>query len=810
MSTLELTWRNGGKKGPCGLPCPHGAYLHQGRLNPCLTDEVLCPRMAERAPPVGEVGVCLNLGTGDWCLIREAKRGPSMMLRTFKRVGFQKFERVQPSDLVKAGSTSAAPVPIARECRLMAESVEGLLQRLFDRAPDGMVVMRASDGLIVLVNEAFGRLLGLPVEGIVGHNSAEFGLWPAPAQRGEVQRSVLAEGARLAVESRLSTRDGGLREVEISADIVEIDGVDHAFAITRDITSRKSAERALRASEERFRSLLAGSRDPILVTDAAGVLTYCSPGVEYLLGYKAEDLVGTRELDLFHPEDLGVREAIVSRLVRAGAPGAATEMRMRHREGTWRWVETIEVNRLDTPAVGGIVTNVHDITVRKDTEQTQAFLALHDPLTGLPNRRLVDDRLDLALARGTRTGGSVAVLYCDLDRFKEVNDQGGHVAGDELLRQIASRLRSVMRPGDTVARVGGDEFVIVCADLQTAAEAGQIAGRVAHAAAGPIRLAAGPPIEVTISIGIATASGRQLAEIEPGSLLRNADAAMYRAKDRGRNRWETFDTAMQEQINQRLELETQLRQALARGELAVYYQPVVRLTDAAIVGAEALLRWQHPTRGLLTPAHFLDVAEDSGLIISIGEWVLSEAIQQLSRWQSGPADPMWVSVNVSGRQLRDRGLGQALTRLLATTTLGTGSLRLELTESMLIEHGPVAAADLGEVVDLGVPVGIDDFGTGYSSLTYLQQLPISFLKIDTSFVADLHPSIHPAGYHDRPALTEAIVQLSHTLDIEAVAEGIETPAQAQALTGFGCTYGQGYLYSVPLPAEAMTSLIGLS
>ena len=291
----------------------------------------------------------------------------------------------------------------------------------------------------------------------------------------------------------MRTRDGGLREVEISVDIVEIDGVAHTFAITRDVTARKSAERDLRASEERFRTLVASSRDPILVTDAAGVLTYCSPAVEYLLGYGADDLVGTSERDLIHPEDLRFRDAMVSRLVREGAPGPPIEIRMRHRDGTWRWVEKIDTNRLDTPAVHGIVTNVRDVTDRKDAERTQAFLALHDPLTGLPNRRLVEDHIDLALARATRSGASVAVLYCDLDRFKQVNDQGGHDAGDELLRQIASRLRSVMRPGDTVARVGGDEFVIVCADLRSAAEAGLVAERVADAAAVPVRLAAGPP-----------------------------------------------------------------------------------------------------------------------------------------------------------------------------------------------------------------------------------------------------------------------------------------------------------------------------
>ena len=313
-----------------------------------------------------------------------------------------------------------------------------------------------------------------------------------------------------------------------------------------------------------------------------------------------------------------------------------------------------------------------------------------------------------------------------------------------------------------------------------------------------------------MSIGIAAATGSELDELQAGTLLRNADAAMYRAKSQGRNRWEIFDAAMQDQADQRTEVQTQLRQALARGEFAVYHQPIVRLSDLTIVGTEALLRWQHPSRGLLTPGHFLDVAETSGLIVPVGDWVLSEVIQQLTGWRRSYSRELWASVNVSARQFRHRGFGAGLARLLQAHPLGAGALRLELTETVLIEHGPVITAELGDVIDLGVRVGIDDFGTGYSSLTYLQHLPISFLKIDASFVADLQPGLHARGHprlHGRSDLTQAILGLSHTLDIEAIAEGVETPDQAQALIEYGCTYAQGNLFSAPVPTHAMTALL---
>ncbi len=680
---------------------------------------------------------------------------------------------------------------------------ESILQRLFDRAPDGLVVTRLRDGRIVLVNEAFGRLLGYPPSELTGRSSDEFDLWPDAAERGPVTATLLAGGSRQPIESRLRTRDGRTVDVEISAELVEIDGEPHAFGITRDIAARKEAERELRAKEERYRTLVQSSRDAILVTDATGRLTYCSPGVEYILGHPVDDLIGTSERDLIHPDDLRIRDRLLERLLTGHAPQPVAELRMRHRDGTWRWIETIDTNRLDSPAIEGIVTNARDITERKSIDEALSFRALHDPLTGLPNRRLLEDRIELAVARARRSRTLVAVLFCDLDHFKEVNDRLGHEAGDALLRLMAQRLVAVMRPSDSLARLGGDEFVIVCSDLTSADEVALIAERVRAVLSAPADLSGGP-VSVTVSIGVATTSSARIAPLEAGALLRNADAAMYRAKTRGRDCWDIFDTAMEEQVRQRLELVEHLGQALERAEFDVFYQPVVQLSDGVIVGAEALLRWRHPTGALWRPGEFLEVAESSGLIVPIGEWVIEQAIGQLEAWRSRVAMPMWVSVNISARQLGDGRWQDMLSRRLAAATLEPGSLRFELTESMVIEHVPAVDADIAHAVALGMRIGIDDFGTGHSSLTRLQHLPISFIKIDRSFLSELSSRADGHVGSDHPTLVAAIIQLGHTLGIDTIATGIETSEQGRALLELGCMYGQGHHYGEPGSAAAMT------
>jgi diguanylate cyclase (GGDEF)-like protein/PAS domain S-box-containing protein len=683
------------------------------------------------------------------------------------------------------------------------DSLPGALgQRLFEQAPDGILLSRLRDGLIVLTNEAMARLLGCAITQITGHSPEEFGLWPGPDERAELACTGPPRTARRQVQAQVTTCAGRLLEVEVSGGVVEFDNEPHAFAITRDVTERNAAQRALRESEERFRSLVQGSRDGIFVTNSAGQLAYVSPAAAEILGESVEGLVDRPERDLIHPQDLRLRDTRLLRLREDEWPQPMAELRMKHRDGSWRWVEAVATDRLAHPAVRGIITNFRDVTGRKSTEDAMALRALHDPLTSLPNRRLLDDRIEIALARAGLSRKAVAVLFCDLDGFNEVNDRFGHESGDKVLIEISQRLLRIIRPGDSLARLGGDEFVAVCGDLTNPQKAGRIAERMARAIRAPIQLD-GEEIVITASLGVVATGSEQPAQGGAGALLRNADAAMYRAKQRGGNRWEVFDPQMVTHARIRATLIEELGAAVDAGQFETVFQPVVDLQTGRTVGAEALLRWRHPTRGLLYPADFLDVAESSGLIVPIGNWVLGNALDRLAEWHATIDPNLWVSVNVSGRQLGDRGVSEALTSRLAGNGLGR-SLRLELTESVLIENSPRVVAELVAADAMGIRIGMDDFGTGYSSLTYLQRLPISFLKIDRRFLADLRPGVPAHLKSASPILLSAIIDLSHTLQIEAIAEGVENAGQAEALLELQCRYGQGFHFAVPASAETLS------
>ena len=572
-------------------------------------------------------------------------------------------------------------------------------------------------------------------------------------------------------------------------------------AQNRRLQEQATTERLLlvdmQRNEERFRSLVQNASDGVVVLGEDGLIRYESPAVERILGRQAEARVGQPVGADIHPDDrTAVERGLADVAARAGAEGRA-EFRARHADGSWRTLEAIAKNLLDDPAVGGVVVNYRDITERKTLEEQLRHQAFHDVLTGLENRFLFLDRLGHALARAPRGGRPTAVLFLDLDDFKAVNDRLGHGEGDKLLVDVAQRLKAVTRAGDTVARLGGDEFAIIVEETDPA-EAEQAAARVLATLTPPFELG-DRPITVRVSIGIAVQSADGA---DADELLRRADIAMYAAKAAGGHRHVTYVAQVYDATITRMELKADLRGALERGELHVAYQPIVDLASGRITGSEALMRWDHPVHGPIPPVDFIALAEESGLILELGRWILTTACEQTRAWQaaSGSAS-LTVSVNLSGRQILDRDLVADVRRILAETGLPPGDLTLEMTESVLVQDVEATVSTLQALKALGVRLAIDDFGTGYSSLSYLRQFPIDILKIDRSFVASLD------GGKDSTALVRSILDLSSTLRLDTVAEGIEESEQRDILHSLGARHGQGYLFARPMGPDDLDDLL---
>ena len=561
------------------------------------------------------------------------------------------------------------------------------------------------------------------------------------------------------------------------------------------------------ASEEYHRALLASMRDIVLVADVDGTVSYCSPSVESALGYQPNELTGTNERELIHAADFALHDNLVSRLLASDDPQPPIELRLHDSDGEWHWFETTSTKLLDDPVANGIVTTARNVTARKEAAAALIDLSLRDPLTALPNRVALMDRLTVALAHAERSCDVLALLFCDLDGFKEVNDRLGHNAGDDVLIQIARRMTGACRASDTVARTGGDEFVVLCEGLREVDDAATIAAKIRDAVEGPFVLE-GRNAVLSVSIGIVTVRPDEARLADPMRLLHNADAAMYKAKHEGRARWQFFDEALVDEVTLRLELEDELRFALEREEFVLHYQPIFDLETGVVVGTEALLRWQHPTRGLISPSGFILVAEQTGLVVPIGAWVLATAAAQVCEWHDQTGWPGWVSVNLSARQVAEPGLAATVQSILAASRLDPDAMWLELNETALLRAGHSATVELGAVRSLGVHLGIDDFGTGYSSLTNLQRLPIDFFKIDRSFIAGLdRDDGSRVGGH---AIVGALTQLATNLGLRTIAEGIETPYEQGILRGHGCRYGQGFLLARPMPDTAHTALLAAS
>ena len=551
-------------------------------------------------------------------------------------------------------------------------------------------------------------------------------------------------------------------------------------------------------NERRFFSLVQNASDLIMICGELGTILYQSPTAQAVWHYPANELLGVPLAGLVHRDDQPALTQIWQQLLEsssspAGSEIRTTELRLRDGAGNWRIVQLIVTNLLHDQAVQGLVVTIHDITERKAFEEQLTQQAFFDTLTGLPNRVLFCDRLEQALVRAGRRKDAVGLLCIGLDNFKLVNDSLGYEIGDKLLMEAAGRLRGCVRAQDTVARLGGDEFAVVLERLAGERDALPVAKAIAEQFRRPFQFD-GRDIVVTVSVGIALSSAYQENVLQ---LLRNADVAMYRAKSDGKARHMIFEPSMRTDTLARLDLEGDLRHAIEQNELRIHYQPIVEMVSGEITELEALVRWQHPVRGLVSPIDFIPMAEETGLIIPLGKWVIEQACLQLAEWQRQfPSEPpLALSVNISPRQFQEPFLVADVIQALLEAGLPASCLKLEITESVIMRDVESTIRTLWELRQLGVRIAVDDFGTGYSSLSYLKRLPLDVLKIDRSFVSGI------VDNQEANAIVCAIIALAKSLNLKVTGEGIETTEQADLLREWGCDQGQGYLFSRPLDVE---------
>jgi diguanylate cyclase (GGDEF)-like protein/PAS domain S-box-containing protein len=657
----------------------------------------------------------------------------------------------------------------------------------------GGVVFRA-------VRDEAGAVGDFVVERVTG--AAVRLLEPGLARGASVSRVAGSCGRDLVGELASLVTDGGWSQIDLPA------GDDAGVPVAVDVVGAGNRVAGLLApgdsgtpavQERGFRALVEAAVDVIHVVEPSGVTRYISPGAAAVLGYSQQELVGRHFRVMVDPEDRAMLEDAFERVV-AAPPGAVIEaqFRARNRDDQIRWVHGRGSNHLQTPGVHALVMNWRDVTVPMELRSRLEYAATHDTLTGLANRSLFIDHLVLALATAARHRHSrVAVLFCDLDHFKRINDSLGHAAGDALLREVGQQLRGAVRPGDTVARFGGDEFAVLCPELTNEDQAGHVAERVVTAVAGPYRLEEGSK-----EFLLGTSVGVALSENPPQSadqMMREADTALYEAKRRGRGQVQGFSGHLSAAVRHRLRLEVDLRQALAGDQFLLHYQPKLHLEEEQVFSAEALLRWDHPERGLLLPAEFLPLAEETGLLHPIGVWVLRAATEQVAAWaRSGFG--LGVQINFSDRELTDPGMLELIETTLADTGIDPGKLEIEITER-------AAAADLERTIEIvravrshGTHVALDDFGTGFCSLTWLQQIPVDIVKLDQSFTKRLG---EPASM----AIVQSVLRLSSALGLGTVAEGVETAEQLAQLRDLGCDAAQGFYIGMPMTAAELEATL---
>ena len=692
---------------------------------------------------------------------------------------------------------------VQRDARGRAVRWIGVVTDVTERRMTEWALKQSEQRLRALVGNAPVVLFALDKEGIFTHSEGKglgaLGLKPGEAVGRSVRDlyrdtpEVLESIARaLAGESfTASVQVGGLVfETQYAPFRGSSDEVVGIIGVATDVTERQRARRAAEASELRYRTLFERNLAGVFRTTPEGDILDCNDSFAHIFGYASrEDALAHPVWDIYQtPED---RHAALRRLKENNAL-TNYEACLRRTDGSPVWI--LENCSLvpDPDGEGAVIEGtIIDITERKRAEEQVKRLAFHDALTELPNRLLFHDRLAMAIAQAARKPQRLAVLFLDLDRFKVINDSLGHSTGDELLRGVAERLRSCVREGDTVARLGGDEFTVLIAGLAADEDTLKVAHKILETIRLPFRID-DRELFVTTSIGVALYPTDGL---DAETLVRNADTAMYRAKDQGRDHCQLYTPAMNSRALERLSLESRLRQALQNEELVVHYQPVVDLATGAVRGAEALLRWRHPELGLLPPSEFIPLAEASGLILGVGDWVLRRACEQMRRWHGRGFASLSVAVNLSTRQFLQADLVSQVTRALAESGLDAAALDLEITETNAMHNAEASIVTLAGLKAVGIRISLDDFGTGYSSLSYLKRFPIDSIKLDQSFVHDV------TSDPDDAAIATAVIAMAHSLKLAVVAEGVETEEQLAFLRQHGCDRMQGHLFAPALPAD---------
>ncbi|HLX23878.1 MAG TPA: EAL domain-containing protein [Usitatibacter sp.] len=704
-----------------------------------------------------------------------------------------------------AGAARAMRGPVDRledETRKRRAAEENLArEREFSEAVldslAGAFFLVSSDGVILRWNSALSAA--------IGYTSAEIGTmhpldFVSARDRSAVEaamREVFDQGREMSLEAEIVDRAGNVRPYAVSGKPLRVGERTYMVGVARDITLRKRTEQQMVRAKERLDLALTGSRLALWDWDLRNNKVYFNESWSSLLGGDPREstFTGDEVAGWNHPDDRGVFAAALANALKGVSDEFDCEYRVPNASGEWVWFHSRGkvTQREESGRASRMTGTSHNVTKRKHAEERAEYLATRDALTGLPNRVLLHDRLEQGIFNAARHHTGFAFMFIDLDRFKTINDSLGHHVGDELLKRVASRLTACVRASDTVARLGGDEFAVILENLGGDDDEGaqQVAEKMIAAMGAPM-LIEGQHLSTSCSIGISLYpnDGRDSA-----TLMKNADVAMYFAKEKGRNNYQFFSGDMNSRAQERLSVENYLRLALRRNELALHFQPRLRIDTGELVGVEALLRWQHPRRGMLMPERFIEVAEDSGLIVPIGEWVLEHACAYIHAWQRTVKPGLRLSVNLSVGQMMD---GERLYRAVEAAVQRSGieprTLELELTESHLMQNIAEKAALLNRLGELGVGLAIDDFGTGYSSLSYLKTLPVDSIKIDSSFVRDIGQDANDE------AIIRAIVAMAHSLHLSVVAEGVETDAQLRTLRDLGCDEYQGFLESPALPA----------